>query len=158
MLALVSHMFIRIKNGDIFASSNHRDVFPSTKFVPLIFFYYQCVTQWKITINVLSTKNHMWFFSKHHTDSKKNSGREQAPVFQPGKICKDWFSHCNWVLMENFSSFFLLIQSIWNLFCTVIILSSVCIEMVDEITTVVFNRGNWSFFYFENNHAKLNTL
>jgi hypothetical protein len=90
MLALVSYMFIQIQNGDNIASSNHRDVLPSTKFAPLIFFYYQCVTQWQIIINVLSTKNHMWFFSGQHTDSKKNSGREQVPVFQHSKICKDW--------------------------------------------------------------------
>ena len=44
MLALVSYMFIQIQNGDNIASSNHRDVLPSTKFASLIFFF---------TINVL---------------------------------------------------------------------------------------------------------
>ena len=59
MLALISHIFIWIQNGDIFAISNHMDVLPSTKFAPLIFCllsmwfpmknHHQCATHLTIT-------------------------------------------------------------------------------------------------------------
>jgi hypothetical protein len=118
MLALVSHMFIQIQNGDIFASPNHRDVLPTTKFAPLIL----------LTINVLPTakslsmsyplKNNMWFFSGQHTDSK---------ISKPARFTV-WFSHSNWVLMEHFPSYWLK-QSIWSLFCTINIFPGICIQM-----------------------------
>lgn len=105
MLPLVSHMFIPTQNGDIFPSSNRRDVLPSTKFAPLHFFllsscyplknHYQCATHYNITCD---------FSLGSKMIVKKNSRMEQVLVFQPGKICEDWFSKCNWVKWKTCSS------------------------------------------------------
>jgi hypothetical protein len=97
MLALVSHVFIWIQNGDIFVSSNHRDVLPSIKFNPLIFF----------TIDVLPTKKTTYDFSVGNTlIVKKIVDRSKFQCSNAVKFARIDFSHCNWVLMENFSRFF----------------------------------------------------
>jgi hypothetical protein len=83
---------------------------------------------------------------------KKNSGREQVHVFQPGKICTDWFFHCKWVLMENCS------------FCFINTEHLKFILHSNYIIKCLYSNGRWNnhcslqlwkleFFYFENNHA-----
>jgi hypothetical protein len=73
MLALVSHVFIRIQKGNIFASSNHRDVPQSIKFVPLILFTINLLPTDKLLLMCYPLNNYIWFFSgeRYRNESKK---------------------------------------------------------------------------------------
>jgi hypothetical protein len=83
-------------------------------------------------------KNHMWLFSGQHTDSKKIIGREQVCVFQTVRFARIDFPTVNVNKWKTFQVFFIKTEHLKfsldsNYF------AGACIQMVNEITTVVFN-------------------
>ena len=135
-------MSIRIQNGDIFVSSNHKNVILSTDFAPLICFLSMCYP----------LNNYMWFFSDQHTDIKKKNP-EQVPVFQPSKICKDWFSHCNWIKWKKLQ---VLIKTEHLKFILHSNYFAVCLYSNGKwnyVLYIVLNSWKMMFFFFENDYA-----